>query len=220
MAGGMLTKQAVMLTAKFLNDVNDSVSGGIVTGLPAGAPTPPSSQTLPGDRIVLDDATALALSDTTVGTLFGGIYMYVGTLSTATQAPAVGGAAFWRAADLGGGATQAYQVTSDPQPTAAIPAFLAGVFINVATKGNFCWVQVAGVCTVLYDAATTAQVVGNPVSYKIGSTVGTFDSGVVVTTATIAHSYAGAFLGSAVDLPVNGALKRAIMQRNPFGGRI
>src|ERR1700758_821268 len=100
MAGGMLTKQADQLTARFLNDVNDAVAGGAIVSLPSGVTGPAVSATQPGDRIVLDDATALALSDTAIGTLFGGIYMYVQTLSSSTAAPARGTGAFIRAADF------------------------------------------------------------------------------------------------------------------------
>ena len=99
MAGGMLTKQADQLTAKYLIDVNDSVSGGIIVSVPAGAPAVNYSATQPGDRIVLDDATAKALSDTGVGTLYGGVYMYV-QYKTTTRPAAVGGIAFFKAADI------------------------------------------------------------------------------------------------------------------------
>lgn len=217
MAGGMLTKQATFLTFKFLNDVNDSASGGVPVSLPAGVPLPQSSQTLPGDRIVLDDATALALSDTTVGTLFGGIYMYVQTLSTATASPARGTAAFIRAADFPGGATAAYQVTSDVQPSTTIPTFIAGVFINAITKGNFGWIQIGGTMSCLFDSAITTAVVGSSVSVKISAAVAsTFDVGVVVTTATIPIGAVNALVGMAIDLPVVSTVTRVHWTRNPF----
>lgn len=217
MAGGMLTKQAVFLSNKFLNDVNDSTSGGVVVSLPAGAPVPGVSQTIPGDRIVLDDATAVGLSDTTVGTLFGGIYMYVQTLSSAVQAIARGAAAFCRAADLPSAVTGLYQVTSDQQPSAAIPTLFVGVFINAATKGNFCWIQIGGVASCLFDSAITAAAVGNPVSVKIGAAVnGTFDVGVNVVTTTIAFSYAGAYAGTAIVLPVLSTVTAVLLGHLPF----
>src|ERR1700675_2700167 len=97
MAGGMLTKQADMLTAKFLNDVNDAAAGGAIVSVPAGAPSIAYSQTKPGDRIVLDDASALALSDTVIGTLLGGVYMYYGTVAAPVRNPARGTVAFFRA---------------------------------------------------------------------------------------------------------------------------
>lgn len=217
MAGGMLTKQADFQSAKFLNDVNDSAAGGVIVSIPAGAPSPAVSQTIPGDRIVLDDATAVALSDTAVGTLFGGIYMYIGTLASATANPARGSAAFYRAADLPSAVTGLYQVTSDAQPTTAIPTLFAGVFINAVTKGNFGWIQIGGVAMCLFDSAITAAAVGNPVSVKISAAVAsTFDVGVNVVTVTIPFSYAGAFAGTAIVLPVASTVTAVLLQRNPF----
>lgn len=217
MASGMLTKQAVILTAKFLNNVNDANVGGAILSVPAGAPTPTTSQLFAGDRICLDDATALALSDTTVGTLYGGVYMYVGTFLTATANPARGSLAFYRAADLPPAVSSLYQVTSDAQPTVAIPTLFAGVFINAVTKGNFGWIQIGGVASILFDSAITAAAVGNPVTVKISAAVpSTADVGVVVTTATIPFSYAGGFIGTAIVLPVVSTVTAVLLQRNPF----
>src|SRR5258708_134540 len=113
MAGGMFTKQADYLSARYLNDVNDTTVGGALTTAPTGLTVSQFQQTQPGDRILLDDATALALSDTVVGTLFGGIYEYVnvasGTAATATR----GCVAFFVASTIG----TSYQVSLDPQPT-------------------------------------------------------------------------------------------------------
>src|SRR5690349_17859990 len=204
MAGGMLVKQAVFLSAKFLNDVNDSTSGGVTVSLPSGAPVPQVSQTIPGDKIVLDDATALALSDTAVGTLFGGIYMYVGTLSTSTASPARGAGAFYRAADIPSALSGLYQVTADGSPTAAIPTFIAGVFINAITKGNFGWIQLGGICMCLFDTAITgAATVGNPVTVKISpTTAGSFDVSVPLA-ATLAAAIAAVdtLVGMAIVAP-------------------
>lgn len=218
MASGMLTKQAEgMYSARFLNDVNDANSGGTIVSLPAGVQSPAVSQTIPGDRIVLDDTTAVALSDTSVGTLFGGIYMYVGTLSSATQAIARGAAAFIRAADMPSALTGLYQVTSDQQPTAAIPTFFVGVFIDALTKGNFGWIQIGGIASCLFDSAITAAAVGNPVSVKISAAVnGTFDVGVNVVTATIPFSYAGAYAGTAIVLPVISTVTAVMLGHLPF----
>lgn len=218
MAGGMLVKQADFLTAKFLNDVNDAASGGVILSLPAGAPSPSVSQTLPGDKIVLDDATALALSDTVVGTLFGGIYMYVGTLSTATASPARGAAAFYRAADLPTALSNLYQVTSDVQPSTTIPTFCAGVFINAITKGNFGWIQVAGVCMCLFDTAVAAgNGVGSPVSPKISATTASsFDCGVAQSADAAGARLAASVVGVAIVLPVVSTVTAVLWTRTPF----
>jgi hypothetical protein len=225
MAGGMLTKQADRLTAKWLNDVNDSVSGGAVVSVPTGAPSPQVSQTQPGDRIVLDDATALALSDTTVGTLYGGVYMYVGTLATATASPARGTGAFWRISDLPGGATQSYTVSSDVQPNTLLPAYIAGVFINpttssgtgvALTKGNFGWIQVAGTASCLMDNTLTSTALATTISSKVSATTAsTWDAGVALTTVTLAN-----VLGVAIGTPVISTISSVIITRGNFCGRI
>jgi hypothetical protein len=223
-AGGMLTKQAVFLSNKFLNDVNDSTLGGVTVSLPAGAPTPAVSQTLTGDKIVLDDATALALSDTTVGTLFGGIYMYVQTLSSATAVPARGTAAFWRATDLPGGATQAYQVTSDAQPTTTLPTFFAGVYLGALAKGNFGWIQIGGVASCLFDSAISAATVGGYVVPRgiagVAATVAsTFDVGAAVATpasVAIANAQIAGSVGVAIVLPVVSTVTTVLITRNAF----
>lgn len=218
MAGGMLTKQAVFLSNKFLNDVNDPVSGGVTVSLPAGVQSPQVSQTIPGDRIVLDDATAVGLSDTTVGTLFGGIYMYTGTLSSSAAAPARGAAAFMRAADLPSAVTGLYQVTADAQPSAAVPTLYAGVFINAITKGNFGWIQIGGVISTLFDSAITTAAVGNPVTLKTSPLVAsTFDVGVPVA-ATLAGTIAAVdnLVGIAIVIPVLSTITAVLQTRNPF----
>ena len=211
MAGGMLTKQADFLTARYLNDVNDAASGGVIVSVPAGAPSPAVSQTIPGDRIVLDDATALALSDTTVGTLYGGIYEYVGATWT-TQAARKGGVAFWTATNL---TTGVYTVNGDAQPTTAIPTYIAGIFINTLTKGYFGWIQIAGLATVLFDGALTAAAAGNWVSAKVSASAGTVssaDNGAAAGVVTLA-----AMLGVAVGLPATSAASTVLLTRSPFG---
>lgn len=224
-AGGMLTKQAVSLTAKFLNDVNDSASGGQLVSVPSGVPVPPSSQTIAGDRIVLDDATALALSDTAVGTLFGGVYMYVGLLTGSAAASAVGAVAFYRSNELPAGATQAYTVTADPQPATTTPTYVAGIFINVISKGSFGWIQVAGTANVLFGAALVATLAGTNV-FASQTTAGAADAGVaaayagpVTTTGSLSVALA-AHIGTAIGLPVVGALSKVIITRGMFCGRI
>lgn len=214
MAGGMLTKQADQLTAKYLNDVNDSVSGGAVVSVPSGAPSAQASATQPGDRIVLDDASALALSDTTIGTLYGGVYMYVG-FTTTTRAAVKGGIAFWTATNLGNGT---YTVNGDAQPSTSVPTYIAGIFINVITTAYFGWIQVAGIATVLFDSATlTAIAAGNTVSAKISaSTASTADVGATGgATATLA-----AQLGVAIGAPVSNTASTVLLTRGNFMGRI
>jgi len=219
MAGGMLTKQADQLTARFLNDVNDAVSGGSIVSLPAGVTGPQASATQPGDRICLDDAAAFALSDTTVGTLKGGVYMYYGTLSTSVANPQIGCIGFFQAVDVGSTSTVPgnYRVTADVQPISSVPTYIAGIFINNITKGNFGWLQVAGLASVLFESALTAAAAGNVVTAKVGPTTsGSADVGVsVASPVTLA-----ALLGVAVGLPVTSTISTVMLTRGNFCGRI
>lgn len=216
MAAGMFTKQADFLTARFLNDVNDSVVGGQIQSVPAAVPATQGIQTLPGDRIILDDATALALSDTAVGTLWGGIYEYVVSKAASTAAPAVGSPAFFLAADIGStsGPSVQYEVTPDAQPTAAIATFFQGVYINAVTKGNACWIQLCGIANCLFQATVTAGVAGNPVTVGISQTPPAFDSGVAAFSTILAAG----FVGVAVQVPTNAGVKQVALTR--FPGRL
>jgi len=219
MAGGMLTKQDVFLSNKYLNDINDSTSGGVTVSLPSGAPTPTVSQTIPGDRIVLDDVTALALSDTSTGTLYGGVYMYVGSLSTATNAIARGQIAFWDPTTLPGSGAQGYTVTSDAKPTAAVPTFIAGIFIGAPTKGNYCWIQVAGMASVLFNQTLTGANIGLTVSAYItanASTPASSDCGY----ATASTTQLATLIGVSVSSPIASTISSVIMTRGNFCGRI
>jgi len=204
-------KPPFYLSARYLNDVNDSLQGGLIQALPSSVNASQFQQNIPGDRIILDDATALALSDTTVGTLYGGIYMYVNTLSSSTASPARGTACFYTAASIGG-ANPAYQFTADANPTTAIPTFFAGVFINAITKGNLGWIQIAGIASCLFDSALTATANGNWVSVKVSSAVAScFDCGAVVGVVTLS-----ALVGTAVTLPAVSTISQVAIWRG-FG---
>src|ERR1035437_2799052 len=213
MAGGMLTKQADMLTAKYLNDVNDSVVGGAIVSVPSGAPSVLYSQTQLGDRIVLDDVTALALSDTTIGTLYGGVYMYT-KVSITTRPIVRGGIAYFHAADVVAG-NNGYYVYSDANPSTAVPTYVAGIFINVITTAYSGWIQVAGAASVLFDSGTlTAIAAGNWVTAKVSATTAsTADVGAAAGVVTLA-----ALIGVAVGLPTSAVVSTVMMTRGNFCG--
>ena len=211
-AGGMLTKQADYLTAKYLNDVNDATAGGAVVSVPAGATGPQASQLQPGDRIVLDDLTALALSDTAIGTLYGGVYMYT-QFKTTTRAAVRGGIAFNKTADIG----VAYIAYGDADPSTTVPTHIAGILINVITANSYGWIQVAGAASVLFDStALTAIADGDLVTAKVSATTAsTADVGAAPTTVTVA-----ALLGVAYGAPVSATVSLVMLTRGLFCGRI
>jgi len=212
MAGNYFVKQADLLSARFLNDVNDSVSGGAVVSVPSGVQAPQSSQTQPGDRICLDDATALALSDTTIGTLYGGLYMYV-QFKTTTRAAVRGGVCFFKTADIG----TAYIVYGDADPSTTVPTHIAGILICVITANNFGWIQIAGAASVLFDSASlTAVADGNWVTAKVSaSTASTADVGATAGVVTLA-----ALLGVACGIPTSATVSTVMLFRGATCGRI
>jgi hypothetical protein len=198
MAGGWFTKQADYLDAAYLNDVNTATLGGQINSVPSGVTATQGQQSLPGDRIILDDATALALSDTTVGTLYGGIYMYVNAVWT-TRASVVGGIAYYRAADIGSTTTTPYVAYGDAQPLTTVPTYILGVWINVLTNGYYGWIQIAGIASVLFDSTVSATTGGSTVIAKasatVASTADNLTSGFAVTALTVA-SVVGVSIGT------------------------
>jgi hypothetical protein len=189
MAGGWFTKQADYLNAAYLNDVNDQTVGGQIQSVPSNVPATQGQQTQPGDRIILDDAAAYALSDTTIGTLYGGIYMYVQSTYT-TTAPVVGGIGFFKGTDVGNLTptspnTTSYVSYGDAQPTVGNPAYVLGIYINAITKNYYGWIQISGVASVLFDSTITATTTGSMVTAKATAVVpSTADNGVAITQAT------------------------------------
>ena len=109
-------------------------------------------------------------------------------------------------------------MNGDAQPTTAIPTLIAGIFINAITKGNYGWIQVAGIATVLFDSGTlTTIAAGETVSAKISATVAsTADVGATGSTSpTLA-----AQLGVAIAAPVSNTASTVLLTRGTFCGRI
>lgn len=170
------TKQAQFLDFKFLNSAGgDTVPGGGLAAVPAPLNTTAGytqgMQTVRGDRMVLGALDAFALSNTAIGTLYSGIYMYVGSNSGATFT-AIGRLAFWDtsvfsiATSAPNAADNLYQVTpAELQAGAGITPPIAGVFINTLTSGNFWWVQIGGKATMAFGAATGFVFAGTASGY-------------------------------------------------------
>jgi hypothetical protein len=160
---------------KYLNSGSgDSVVGGALSGVPSEVGAQQFIQNRPGDRMILGEEDAAALSDPSVGTLYGGLYQYVRTPSGSTATPTRGRAAFWDTSV----ANSQFQVTPDESGTEGAGLF-AGVFINTLTKGYNWWIQQAGKVTVQFRATLTGiPAAGCPVFVAgagAGVDVGEFD---------------------------------------------
>lgn len=145
---------------------------------------------LVGSKVALGPAEVRYQSS--VGTLFGGVYQYVFMTYTTTQ-PARGQLVFW---DLSV-AESNYQVNGDAKPTTAIPTLIAGVVLQTTvTKNTYAWMQIHGRASVLPDSSIVATTAGNGVSAKVSPTVpSTVDNGVTVVTATAPIGPVDAFIG-------------------------
>lgn len=176
MASGRFSKQAAPYLGTgghFLNspanNAGDTQIGGTITTAPSGLVVSQFEQNLPGDRVILSPADALAVSNNSVGNLYTGTYRYVGTNSNSSSAPTLGHGAFWvDAANANNSVTDGlYQVTSDEPANFGVSEF-AGVFINNVTKGNYWWIQESGKATCSFRAALSG---GNANNGNVGAGV-------------------------------------------------
>lgn len=184
------------IQTKQLNNASSSTPGGStepVTGLPI--PTGTNS----GDYVELTDAQALALSKTSVGTLYSGRYQRV-KLSSGVASIALGQAVFFNASD----ATDPYPVTNvsgQSSGAGGTTAYdFAGVVIDPSTVGGqYCWIQATGRATVLLNGAgALGNIVGFPTSATNQFTTG--------TTALTNGSYVGAQLTAATGAGATGVV--------------
>lgn len=146
--------QSPRVTTGYLNTVNDPAPGVPLTS-PSGSIVQ-SYDGQVGGKLTLDTKAALALSLTTIGTLYAGVYMYVKFKSDSTATVARGNIVFW--SDMAN-----YEVT--PDVTATTASLVAGIGICVVTKGQYGFIQVAGKASVLFGTVTKgAPAIGDLVS--------------------------------------------------------
>lgn len=199
--------------SQFLNTVADTAVSGQpdVLGVLPGAGY--GGGLTQGDYLRLSDAEALALSNTTVGTLFGGEYRRVllaaGITGGGNTGFRRGSLVFW---DLVTAGADPYQVTN---VEATDPQLIAGVIINAndtvgaPLSGKYVWIQVGGLASCLYRAAVTAATQFVDV---IWAKAGAGADNALVDALALATAITGTFLtsyiGIAVDLPVNASVKK------------
>lgn len=181
------------ISQRYMNDVNDPITGQSVS-------PGQSYEGQLGAVLVLNAAQALGLSDTVVGTLYGGKYQYVKFLLTQSGTTVVGGPMYWSDADN-------FVVTADV-PTNG--AGFAGVAINVVTKGNYGFIQVNGKAALHTAAVTKASpAIGDAV---VTSTIGIFDD---LTDANATVLQAARIVGQWTVAPANNTTTLAVFQAVP-----
>lgn len=196
----MSEPNALHLTTPYLNTQVDVDPGG--AGANAGVGYAPG-QLLKTKR--LTNAQALALSKTSIGTLYAGIYQYVQTLSTMTQAAVLGNACFWKtAADYTNGI-----VSSDGGAT--VEGRFAGVFICVIAKGSYGWIQVDGMASCAFRSSVADTTDGNAV--RVTTTTFTFDS-VADATSNATYGTTKGVVGTAMEAAANSTVSRVLLKGN------
>lgn len=140
-----------------INGVNDPVAGGSspasnLSGGTANAQNLRAGQV--GFTVELNTEQALALSDTSVGTLYAGWYMYVKSATAGVR----GCAAFISSLANGGD----YTVTGD-SATAATLLRPVGIYLNTVTAGYYTWIQIRGLASLQFVTAITNETDGYPV---------------------------------------------------------
>lgn len=173
-----------------LNDVNDSVAGGVLT---SGTGTALTLGQL-GKTVEFADANEI-FYDSSVGTLYPGKYQYVKTYASSSASPARGLIAFWY------GDPTNYVVTPDAQD-----GEIAGIYINALTKGYYGYIQIEGIASVKFDSSQSqaTPAVKDLVVQK--STANTADA--LIDSTTVTAGIAKRVLGIAYDAPVANTISR------------
>lgn len=142
------------------------------------------------------------LSATATGTLYGGLYQYVLFLSTATAANVRGQLAFW---------SDALNAVVTGDVTAATDGLCAGVILNAVTKGNYGWIQIAGIASILFKATITKTTPAAGDLVIVDQTPAA--KGDILADATALTSVtAKGILGKAIiDTPVGGTVTRVLL---------
>src|SRR5215467_8245291 len=135
------------LSSPFLDSINDAFIG-------SGSSTGTGGQPYPGQLgafMELTEAQAAAMSTTpATQTLHCGIYQYVQFTGTQTSTNVANQIYVWKTRG-------SYIVTSDVATTgAASMGEWAGISLNAVTKGNYGWIQIAGVANIKFKSSLTA----------------------------------------------------------------
>jgi hypothetical protein len=144
--------QSPRITTQALNSVNragDPGAGVLVTTASISGSIVSEYLGMVGGKLTLGQSSALTLSDTTTGTLYAGVYMYVKFNPAGSTAAARGQVVLW----LDTSSTSPFQVTNEG--STARNNFPAGVLLNSTTKGYYDFIQIAGLASVKMKTTLT-----------------------------------------------------------------
>lgn len=189
---GFLNKENVPV----LGSPTASPSGSIIQGYPG----------MLGTKAYFDTAEALRLSDTTVGTLYEGVYQCVKVVATASGTVARGTVLFW--SDI------VNAVVTPDVADATVTGLIAGIAIGTITKGYYGIMQVDGEASIKFAASITKA---TPASgdLVVVDQAPTAAADVLADATGLTSVTAKGILGVALEAPVGGAVKKVLLR---FGG--
>jgi len=164
-----------------------------------------------GQTIVCSNADALKASNTSVGTLYNGVYQLVKFNSAIVRGQLV----FWDT--LANNGLNDYEVTST---VTAATAFRAGValFTDASASGKYGWIQVAGLANCLYGNSPVGtiglaviQATALDVPLLTVATVNTSADATVQLTEDLR-----AYIGVAYETPAQNAVRRVLLSTGAF----
>lgn len=196
MPSGLDNKTQYIVTAK-LNTVNDTTAGG-------GVASQTGASRCPGalGSVVYLDVNNPTFYDSSIGTLYPGGYKRVHLVSTSTQAAARGRIAYWVDPSS---STVPFDVTGD-----ATDGNQAGIFINVISKGNYGYIQVEGLASVLFTSSITKATPAKKDLVVCAAGDGTGD--VLADATNITSPIARRILGIAEAAPANSTISKVILK--------
>lgn len=214
---GILDPGDSRVIRRALNTVNDAQPGvPLSTSEASGSIIQPYYGQV-GKRLVCTYAMATKLSDTTIGSLYEGVYQYVLTKAGSTVAPARGGLCFWDDYD-------AYTVTPDVSATSSFggdnSGLFAGVYLSAPTKGYYCYIQILGKASVLFASSITKTTPAMGDMVLVDGT--SSNTGQVLADATgITGPTLKRAMGVALETPVAASIKLVDLWslRQVMGGR-
>ena len=203
----------IRISTGFLNTVNDTVIGNDPS---IGSRSRVSGQL--GKNVFFSHEQIASVTNTTIGTLYGGAYQYVRRRSTDDNSPSLGPGkiAFWDTTVTNW--QDAFQVTTDENLSSSQNAIMrAGIFIGNIEPGNYGFIQWLGEVYVRFRSVlTTAGAIGSPV-YAAGAGDTGLDQGTADVITTDSTSLANEkWLGWALEAPTASGLKRVMLASDAF----
>jgi len=184
-------EQAIVRTSlPALNDINDAYPANNTPSM-SGATNQYAAQL--GARVWLDGNPGGVRYDSIIGTLYGGKYQYVQTLSASKNTFTKGQPVNWNN-------FESYIVTADF--TSNNVGKVAGVCLNTVTPGYCCWIQTAGKATVAFKNPTTVATPADGDLVVVDVTTGLAD--VLVQSASPTYLILKAVIGVALGAPIVG----------------